>query len=412
MKARVFNNIGLKILAGILACLLWLFVMNISDNQITKEIDNIPVTQINGDVLEEQDQIYEVAKGDTVDIVVKGRRSIIDPLSASDFTATADLSQMSITNSVQINVQANRLGLRDEMTITVLDNMMTLNLEEKVSVQVPVKVKTEGETKDGYAVGSAIANPNIITIEGPQNTVEKITDVVATVSVANASKDITSQAMVRLYDAYGDEIVSDKIVKSVDMVDVSASIYPTKEIPVDVVIQGEPANGFAVENTIFQPEKIKIAGPMDQLSDISKLDISDITVAGLEENLQKTVSIANYLPDNVVAVGNVTDIEITVKITQTSERKLNVLKKNIRLKGKQTGLTYNVTLNDLSVKLSGFEDKIGEITVEDLEPTVDVSKLPVGNNLGIPVEIKEIDGAKIELSGSVNIEVSSEEEEE
>lgn len=412
MRARLFKNLGLKILAIVFAVILWLIVMNISDDQITKEINNIPVEQVNGDVLEEKDQVYEVAKGDTVDIVVKGRRSIVSQLSASDFTAKADLSQMSITNSVQIDVQANRLGIREEIAITVLDNMMTLNLEDKVSSQFSVKVKTEGETRNGYAVGSAIANPNIITVTGPQSSVDKITDVIATVSVSGASKDISTQAVVRLYDAYGEEIVNDKLEYSTDMVDVSVTVFPTKEVDVNVEIQGEPAEGYAIENTLFQPTSVMIAGPTEDIAEISEIKIDDISVAGLESNLQKTVNLSNYLPDTVVAVGDTAEIEITVNITQTSERKLTITKKDLKLRGKQADYNYTVTVSDLYVKLSGFEDMIGEVTVEDLWPVIDVSGLYLGNNMGVPVTIKEIEGVKTEISGTVNVEVSSTDTEE
>ena len=412
MRARLFKNLGLKILAIVFAVILWLIVMNISDDQITKEINNIPVEQVNGDVLEEKDQVYEVAKGDTVDIVVKGRRSIVSQLSASDFTAKADLSQMSITNSVQIDVQASRLGIRDEIAITVLDNMMTLNLEDKVSSQFSVKVKTEGETRNGYAVGSAIANPNIITVTGPQSSVDKITDVIATVSVSGANKDISTQAVVRLYDAYGEEIVNDKLEYSTDMVDVSVTVFPTKEVDVNVEIQGEPAEGYAIENTLFQPTSVMIAGPTEDIAEISEIKIDDISVAGLESNLQKTVNLSNYLPDTVVAVGDTAEIEITVNITQTSERKLTITKKDLKLRGKQADYNYTVTVSDLYVKLSGFEDMIGEVTVEDLWPVIDVSGLYLGNNMGVPVTIKEIEGVKTEISGTVNVEVSSTDTEE
>ena len=74
------GHIGYKILAVLLAVVAWLAVANISDYQTTREISGIPVTQINGDVLDELDQVYDVASGDTVDIIVKGRRSIVGTL--------------------------------------------------------------------------------------------------------------------------------------------------------------------------------------------------------------------------------------------------------------------------------------------------------------------------------------------
>lgn len=73
---KELGHIGYKISAVLLAIVAWLAVANISDYQTTRQISNIPVTQINGDVLDELDQVYDVVSGDTVDIIVKGRRSV------------------------------------------------------------------------------------------------------------------------------------------------------------------------------------------------------------------------------------------------------------------------------------------------------------------------------------------------
>ena len=201
MKNKILNNFGYKILSVFLAIILWIVVMNISDYSITKEIDNIDVIQLNGDVLEELDKIYDVASGDTVDIIIKGRRSVVSNLSASDFTATADLSTMSITNTVQIVVTPKDKSIADDITIIYVDNTMKLNLEEKVSEQFPVKIKTTGTPHEGYAVGETSATPNSITIEGPKSTIEKITEVVATVSVDNVQSNFEKNCEIVLYDA-------------------------------------------------------------------------------------------------------------------------------------------------------------------------------------------------------------------
>ena len=91
MKKLLFNNIGYKLLAIVLAVLLWLVVVNITDYTVTVKIEDIPVEQLNSDVLEELDQIYDVVKGDTVDIYVKGRRSVVSNLTAKNFYAYAGI---------------------------------------------------------------------------------------------------------------------------------------------------------------------------------------------------------------------------------------------------------------------------------------------------------------------------------
>lgn len=63
-------------------------------------------------MLDELDQVYDVVSGDTVDIIVKGRRSVVGTLDKDDFTAIADLSTMSITDTVSISVEAKATRFR------------------------------------------------------------------------------------------------------------------------------------------------------------------------------------------------------------------------------------------------------------------------------------------------------------
>ena len=208
---KELGHIGYKISAVLLAIVAWLAVANISDYQTTRQISNIPVTQINGDVLDELDQVYDVVSGDTVDIIVKGRRSVVGTLDKDDFTAIADLSTMSITNTVSISVEAKSNTVQSEINITCVDNTMKLNLEEKVTQQFPIKVVTTGSTKNGYAVSGTSSTPNIVKVEGPKSAVEKITEIRASVDVDKKYSSFETESELHIYDAYGEEITNDKI---------------------------------------------------------------------------------------------------------------------------------------------------------------------------------------------------------
>lgn len=246
MKNKLLNNLSLKILSVVCAVILWLVVMNVSDYTLTVRIDNIPVQQINGDVLDELDQVYDVEKGDTVDIIVKGRRSVVDKLTASDFIATADLSTMSITNTVQIFVHPAKKALADEISITYVDNTMQLTLEDKVSVQFPVYVDIDGEPKNGYAICGTVASPNIVTVEGPRSAVDKITRVATIVSVDGRDDGYETSGDIVIYDAYGEPIDNNKITVSHQTVGAKVSICPKKLVDVVVNVKGRPEDGYAV----------------------------------------------------------------------------------------------------------------------------------------------------------------------
>lgn len=404
---KELGHIGYKILAVLFAVVAWLAVANISDYQTTREISGIPVTQINGDVLDELDQVYDVASGDTVDIIVKGRRSIVGTLGREDFTAIADLSTMSITNTVTISVEAKSNSVKDEISITCVDNTMKLNLEDKVTQQFPVKVVTSGTTKTGYAVSSTASTPNIVKVEGPKSAVEKITEIRANVDVTSRNESFETQAELKIYDAYGEEIKNDKLQIDVSEAKVTVEIYATKEIPVTVTLRGTPDDAYGVENVLYQPQTVELVGPEDALAKIETLEIDDISVSGMTEDYQTDVDIRDYLPDGVSVVGIPPEITVNISITKLEDKKLMVTEENFKLDKQSSDYTYKITLNDFSIIASGFSDVIEKLKLEDVAPTIDCSSLPVGNHSNVKVTLKEIDGITYEISGTVNVDVSN-----
>ena len=252
---KELGHIGYKISAVLLAIVAWLAVANISDYQTTRQISNIPVTQINGDVLDELDQVYDVVSGDTVDIIVKGRRSVVGTLDKDDFTAIADLSTMSITDTVSISVEAKSNTVQSEINITCVDNTMKLNLEEKVTQQFPIKVVTTGSTKNGYAVSGTSSTPNIVKVEGPKSAVEKITEIRASVDVDKKYSSFETESELHIYDAYGEEITNDKITLDVASAKVSVEIYATKSVPIEVNLRGTPGDGYGGRRGISATER-------------------------------------------------------------------------------------------------------------------------------------------------------------
>lgn len=404
---KELGHIGYKILAVLFAVVAWLAVANISDYQTTREISGIPVTQINGDVLDELDQVYDVASGDTVDIIVKGRRSIVGTLGREDFTAIADLSTMSITNTVTISVEAKSNSVKDEISITCVDNTMKLNLEDKVTQQFPVKVVTSGTTKTGYAVSSTASTPNIVKVEGPKSAVEKITEIRANVDVTSRNESFETQAELKIYDAYGEEIKNDKLQIDVSEAKVTVEIYATKEIPVTVTLRGTPDDAYGVENVLYQPQTVELVGPEDALAKIETLEIDDISVSGMTEDYQTDVDIRDYLPDGVSVVGIPPEITVNISITKLEDKKLTVTEENFKLDKQSSDYTYKITLNDFSITASGFSDVIEKLKLEDVAPTIDCSSLPVGNHSNVKVTLKEIDGITYEISGTVNVDVSN-----
>ena len=404
---KELGHIGYKISAVLLAIVAWLAVANISDYQTTRQISNIPVTQINGDVLDELDQVYDVVSGDTVDIIVKGRRSVVGTLDKDDFTAIADLSTMSITDTVSISVEAKSNTVQSEINITYVDNTMKLNLEEKVTQQFPIKVVTTGSTKNGYAVSGTSSTPNIVKVEGPKSAVEKITEIRASVDVDKKYSSFETESELHIYDAYGEEITNDKITLDVASAKVSVEIYATKSVPIEVNLRGTPGDGYGVEGVVYQPQSVELVGPADALAKIETVGVGDVSVSGMTEDYQTDVDIRDYLPDGVSVVDIPPEITVNISITKLEDKKLTVTVNSFVLDKQVDGYQYEVTINNFTITASGFADVVSKLTLDDVVPTIDCSGLPVGNHGNVTVTLKEIDGVTYTMSGTVSVNVTN-----
>ena len=87
---RLFtNNIWLKILALILAVMIWLVVVSIDNPVKDQNFTQIPVAVLNGDVFEKAGQSFELAdSSSTVTVTARAERSVLSQLSRDDFSAT------------------------------------------------------------------------------------------------------------------------------------------------------------------------------------------------------------------------------------------------------------------------------------------------------------------------------------
>lgn len=408
MRSTILNNFGLKLLSVLFAFILWMTVMNISDRQITVEIEDIPVQQLNGAVLEELDKVYDVAKGDTVDIIVKGRRSVVEELDANDFIASADLSTMSITNTVQISVIPKSVGIRDEISISCVDNVMRLNLEEKVSLQYSVKVKTFGSVKDGYAVCTQQTSPNIITIEGPKSAVEKVTEVVVRTDVSHLDEATDTEGVILLYDAYGDQITNDKITTSQSSVKVHLEIYPTKEVPVFVDVKGSPKEGYRMSEVIYQPQTTLVAGTPEELTKIDKLVIDEVYINGMDTDLETTAELKSCLPENVYLADSSDEVVITVSLEELVSKELKLKASDVTLLQKSTDKTYELELSeDFAIVVTGLDSSMTDIDIAKLAPKIYCKDLSIGNHSNVDIDLTAIEGIEYEIIGTATLSITS-----
>ena len=94
LAKKLTNNLGLKVLAVLFAIALWIVVVNI-DDPVKPAQYTISVTQDNMDYLTSNGKYSETLGGkNTVTFTASAKRSILEKLSNTDFTAVADMEKI------------------------------------------------------------------------------------------------------------------------------------------------------------------------------------------------------------------------------------------------------------------------------------------------------------------------------
>lgn len=407
MKEKLLNNLGIKIGSIFLAFIVWILVANVDDYSVTKQITGIPVIVQNESAITKQGKVYEISEGNTVDIIVKGRRTVVDNLGVEDFTATADMSNLSITNSVQIAVVANKNSVNKEIDIAMVNSTMKVNIEERGEQKLPITVTTIGEPANGYAVVSKTATPNMVTISGAESVISKIKTVQIAVDVEGQNADVVTTGMLQFLDSDGDPVDSSKIRTETSDISVTVVIQKTKEVPITVQTSGDVAEGYKIANDIeYQPTTVIIAGDETTLRGINSIIVNDIDVAGMSQDYETTVDIDAYLPEGVIVADGNSQLAIKIIIEKMVQKAITIDSKDILLSNKDENYTYTIQEADnLSVSVQGLSTDVDKVDIKALSPSIDVDGLTRGTRT-VVVQFADLDGITIigEIEVAIKIE--------
>ena len=97
------NNIWLKLLALVLAFVMWILVAQINNPVRTLSFSNVRVTLVNTESLEAQGKVYQILDNTNIaNVTVRAPESVISSISAADISAVADFSEITEDGTVPI----------------------------------------------------------------------------------------------------------------------------------------------------------------------------------------------------------------------------------------------------------------------------------------------------------------------
>lgn len=415
---RVMNNFGLKVLAVIFSVILWIVVVNIDDPS-TSKIYTTSVSLENKAYISSMGKWADYLDGkNTISFSVYAKRSIHNNLSNANFTATADAQKIEFNEEtgayrVPVVVTCNRNS--SNITITSKELYLDLELEDSASKQFPIKSNTTGTVALGCALGDVeITDANVMKVSGPASVVNQIDTVVATIVVDGMSTDITDRVTPVFYDSEGNVIDTTKLTLSVSTVNISAKILNTKDVELEFLTTGTPAEGYLSGDITYSPKTVRIKGEAAVLNTINKIVIPEevLDLTDTTSDIEKTVDISTYLPDGTALVIN-SDAKIDVKVTiePVKTKTLQIPVTNLQVIGLDSDRKIQYEEDNITLTVSGRTSIIDTLDERTIAGSIDLTDLrPGAHNVLITFDLDSDLVSYADTYAALTIENAAEEQ--
>lgn len=391
MIKMIMNNLGWKIISIIAAFFLWLLVVNYEDPIIPRPFHDVQVIKLNASAITAQNKAIEYLEGETIDVTLRGKRSIIDRLSKNDIRAYADLSKVSITGAIDIEID-----VPDD--IEVIDKSpgdMKIELENIISVQKEVQYYFDGEPSEDYVALDPIITPSIIQITGPESQVNLVSSVMVPISIKGINKDITLFATPQALDS--DKKVVSTVTANVDRVQISVPVSKKKTIPIIFEQIDDVAAGYRLTEVEIDVNDVTIMGKEEVLNTIEALTINNISLVGRTENLSVTVALDELLAnENLKIISDEKTANVLIKIERLEQKQISIDPKDIEIRNTPVDHTASISSTaPITVTFRGTQSDLNKLSVVTLDPYISLSGLVAGErevnlNYTIPNKIEII----------------------
>jgi len=300
LRNAVQHNLPAKILALLVAVVLWLYVMN-DQNPAIEGNYTVPVT------IENAPDGYQInAAADTVMIRVRGARSLFVAADRSDFHASVRLSDF-VEGEKAYTVETS-IPYGFEL-VSVSPDKISVTLDRIVQKTFKAELTASRGALSGDTAGKITQANETATVEGPRSLVDRVVHIAGHISLAGQSGDFSVHTSLHAIDADGREVSGVALLPESTDVSVRLARGLSRKV---VEVQARPRSDLAphlrLEGITVEPARIEIAGPEDVIGKITSIGTEEFSLSDVHETEKRQVKLR--LPAGVT----VTDPNVTVEV--------------------------------------------------------------------------------------------------
>ena len=398
-------NLRTFLLALVLAIAVWISAVTAADPDEVRAPIRIPVEVVGRDT-----SLVMTSRAPTsIDVTLRAPQSVWEKLTAQENSVRAflDLSGLGPgEHEVQIKVQVAERPMQIVLTNPITT---TVILEPYATQTLPINISLSGQSATGYRAGDATLDPIQVTISGPKSLVDRAIRARVKVNLSGTRESVDQAIQIEILDDKNTLLDDSLISIEPQTTHVSIPISQQggfRDVAVKVVVQGQQAPGYRLENiSVFPPVVTVFASDPQLIKNISGVvETQPLDITDAKDKITTRLSL--NLPENITVVGAQTvQVEVGISAIQTS---LTLTNQQINLIGLPDGMIAQISPQTVDVILSGPLPVLEVLTPQDITITVDVTGLEPGVHQLTPKVNLLVDNVLVEsmLPGAVEVILS------
>lgn len=376
------NKIYSMILSVVAAFGLWLYVVNNVSSETDVTFNNIPVVREGESVLKERNLMVTGISHETVSLNLFGSRDDLNKVDSGNTSVKIDLSNiqepgekipLTYVPSYPADLSTGALEVWEKYPTEIY-----VSVDYRRTFEVPVQVKWTGNRSEKYIYDTenAVLDNTVITITGPAEVADRITQALVEVDLSERTESISESFRYTLCDKDGKPVDAQQITTNVEQIRLDLQIQRIKEM--DLVVDVLYGGGATADNTVvkLEPEVIRVSGGEAVLSEmgdsytVCTLNLADIERSTRDQKYTIT------LREGVTNQTGVSEVTVSVLFSGLKTREFTI--DNFQLINVPENMVAEIINATLTIKVRGPEEELQGLKASDITAVVDFSDAEAG----------------------------------
>lgn len=385
MKSKIWR----VALSVAISLVLWMYVISVVSPESDETFYDIPVSYQN-DVLEERGLMI-VSETPTVTLHLKGNRSDLNELNASNITILVDLAAIQTPGTQMLRYSVSYPGNLPSNafeTLSQTPNLLLLKVENRVKKAVPIQLDYMATSvPEGYIADkeAPLMDTAVVEVSGPESVVKQIDKAVIQVDLTNQTESVVGAYTYVLCNEAGEPVDAQMVTTNVEEVNLTVKIQMVKELPLmlNIVDGGGATKDTCKIELQRETTTLWVSGSESKLRDLNEIVLGTVNLAELKaESNELTFDIV--LPEGVTNMTGETQVTAIITFPELGTKKLTVNKAQFQAAGVPTGAEALWISEIVDVELRGPKDLVKNITEKDVIVTVDFTGEELGTISKVP----------------------------